>query len=296
VAIGAPARAVVAAPAAVADAVQVSVLILTLNEEANLDGCLDSVAWCDDIVVVDSGSSDRTTQIATARGARVVRRDFDNYANQRNFALRDIQYKHAWVLMLDADERVVEDLRVEIATAVRDAGADTAMFQFRRKDHLYGRWIRASSGYPTWFGRLVRLGRIWVERPINEEYHTEGTIRRLQAHLHHFPFNKGFAEWFRKHDRYSSMEAQLLVDGSAPRAGFKALFGGDAVQRRKAFKALLYTVPGRPLIVFLSLYVLRGGFLEGQAGLTFSLLRSWYEYMIDCKRRELRRRRNGLTL
>jgi hypothetical protein len=198
--------------------------------------------------------------------------------------------------MLDADERVVEDLRAEIATVLRTADADTAMFQVRRKDHLYGRWIRASSGYPTWFGRLVRLGKVWVERPINEEYHTQGRVLRLEAHLHHFPFNKGFAEWLRKHDRYSTMEAQLLTANVAAPFEMRALLSTDAVRRRKAIKALLFALPGRPLIVFLALYVLRGGFLEGQAGLTFSLLRAWYEYMIDCKRRELRRRQRGLPV
>jgi hypothetical protein len=92
------------------------------------------------------------------------------------------------------------------------------------------------------------------------------------------------------------MEAQLLVGNALPRFEMRALLSADAVGRRKALKALLFALPGRPLIVFLSLYVLRGGFLEGQAGLTFSLLRSWYEYMIDCKRHELRRRQRGLPL
>src|SRR5262245_59816290 len=93
----------------------VSVLILTLDEEVNLAGCLDSVAWSDDVVVLDSFSRDGTVDIARARGVRLFQRQFDNYANQRNYGLRDITYKHEWVLMLDADERVPPELREEIA-------------------------------------------------------------------------------------------------------------------------------------------------------------------------------------
>ncbi len=149
----------------------VSVLILTLNEEANLPGCLDSLVWCDDVVVLDSFSTDRTVEIARERGVRVEQRRFENYASQRNSGLNSIRYRHTWVLMLDADERVPPELRDEMLAAVAAAPADAAMFLMRRRDHLFGRWIRRSSGYPTWFGRLVRVGRVRVERPINEEYH-----------------------------------------------------------------------------------------------------------------------------
>src|SRR5262245_40364755 len=112
----------------------VSVLILTLDEEVNLAGCLDSVAWCDDVVVLDSFSRDGTVDIARARGVRLFQRQFDNYANQRNYGLRDLSYKHEWVLMLDADERVPHELREEIEQRTRDAPASIAMFRMRRRD------------------------------------------------------------------------------------------------------------------------------------------------------------------
>jgi hypothetical protein len=166
----------------------------------------------------------------------------------------------------------------------------------RRRDHLFGRWIKRSSGYPTWFGRLVRVGHVWVERPINEEYCTSGKTAQFRQHLDHYPFNKGFTEWFAKHDRYSTMEAALKFEQKQVRPRLGALLSRDILQRRKALKALVYTLPGRPLLVFVTLYVLKGGFLEGRAGLTFSLLRAWYEFMIDCKYRELRRRERGLPV
>jgi glycosyltransferase involved in cell wall biosynthesis len=274
----------------------VSVLILTLNEERNIEGCLESVSWCDDVVVLDSFSTDRTKAIAEARGARVVQRPFDNYAAQRNFGLNEIRYRHAWVLMLDADERVTPELREEMLSAVRAAPKEVALLLMRRRDHLFGRWIRRSSGYPTWFGRLARVGRLHVERPINEEYHADGSVERLLQHLDHFPFNKGFGEWLAKHDRYSTMEAKLRLAQRGERVPLAALFSADPLRRRKAQKALAYALPGRPLLMFVGLYLLRGGFLEGRAGYTFCTLRAWYEFMIDLKYRELLRRERGLPV
>ena len=262
----------------------------------NIGACLASVSWSDDVVVLDSGSRDRTVDIARSLGARVVQRPFDSYAGQRNHGLQQIQYRHPWVLMLDADERVPPELRDEMLAAVATADDSIALWRMRRKDHLLGRWIRGSSGYPTWFGRLARIGKVWVERPINEEYHADGVIRQLQGHLDHFPFNKGMSAWLAKHDRYSTLEAELRLDSTLAGWRMRDLAADDATVRRRALKALLYRLPGRPLVVFMALYLLRGGMLEGRAGLTFSLLRAWYEYMIDCKCIELKRRRQGLPV
>jgi glycosyltransferase involved in cell wall biosynthesis len=277
-------------------AVGISVLVLTLNEEVNIAGCLESVAWSDDVVVLDSLSSDRTVEIAREHGVRVVQRVFDNYANQRNYGLQDVPYEHDWVLMLDADERVPDDLRAEMLLATVAADESTALFRMRRKDHLFGRWIRGSSGYPTWFGRLARVGRVWVERSINEEYHSDGVVRELHSHLHHYPFSKGISAWLAKHDRYSSMEAQLRFDCGRRAWHMRDLAAGDPNIRRRALKGLVYGLPGRPVLMFGALYFLRGGFLEGRAGLTFSLLRAYYEYLIDCKQVELERRGRGLPV
>jgi glycosyltransferase involved in cell wall biosynthesis len=274
----------------------ISVLILTLDEEVNLGGCLDSVAWSDDVVVLDSLSQDRTVEIARERGVRLYQRAFDNYANQRNFGLRDVAYKYPWVLMLDADERVPTDLKDEMLRTTGSISDAVVLFQMRRRDHLFGRWIPRSSGYPTWFGRLVRIGRAWVERPINEEFHADGEIAPLLGHLDHYPFNKGFAAWIAKHDRYSTMEALLRAKESDFQTHWAEIFARDPGQRRKAQKAWLNGMPLRPLVVFAGLYFIKGGLLEGRAGLTFSLLRAWYEYFIDCKALELRRRAAGLPV
>jgi glycosyltransferase involved in cell wall biosynthesis len=274
----------------------VSVLVLTLNEEINIGACLDTLSWSDDIVVLDSFSSDATTRIATEHGARIVQRAFDSYSAQRNFGLREIHYRNEWLVMVDADERMPPDLHAEILEIAAKPPEGVTLCTMRRRDHLFGRWIKRSSGYPTWFGRFVRLGHAWVERPINEEYRTSGKTIKLQQHLDHYPFNKGFGEWFAKHDGYSTMEANMKFEQKQDRTPLVELFSRDARKRRKALKSLIYTLPGRPLLMFVALYIVKGGFLEGRAGLTFSLLRAWYEFMIDCKYRELRRRERGLPV
>jgi glycosyltransferase involved in cell wall biosynthesis len=274
----------------------VSVLILTLNEQSNLADCIDSCAWSDDIVVFDSMSEDHTVEIARAKGARVMQRRFDNYAAQRNAALTTVPYKHGWVLMVDADERVPSDLAVEIQSAVAQAGEEVAMFRMRRKDHFLGKWLRRSSGYPTWFGRLVRLGRIRVEREVNEEYIAEGRVKNLMSHLHHFPFNRGIDYWFERQNRYSTMEAAAKLGMHRQPIVLRALLNGDPIDRRRTLKQLLYYVPLRPQIVFFYLYIVRLGILDGRAGFHFSRMRATYEMLIDLKVVESRRRRQGFPV
>ncbi|HTB28514.1 MAG TPA: glycosyltransferase family 2 protein [Steroidobacteraceae bacterium] len=275
---------------------RVSVLILTLNEESNLAECIDSCAWSDDIVVFDSMSEDRTVEIAREKGARVIERRFDNYAGQRNAALTTVEYKHPWVLMVDADERVPPDLAAEIQSAVAAAGEHVAMYRMRRKDHFLGKWLRRSSGYPSWFGRLVRLGRIRVEREVNEEYIADGRVEHLESHLHHFPFNRGIAYWFERHNRYSTMEAASKLGMHGQRIVLRALFNGDPIDRRRTLKQLLYHVPFRPQIVFFYLYIVRLGILDGRAGFHFSRMRATYEMLIDLKVVESRRRQQGFPV
>ena len=273
-----------------------SVLILTLNEEVNLPGCLESVRWSDDIVVFDSCSTDRTVEIAEDAGARVVRRRFDNYAAQRNAALTDVEYKHPWIFMVDADERVTPELEAEIRSIVRNESNGATLYRVRRKDIFLSRWLKHSSGYPTWFGRLLKKGHVWVERRINEEYHTDGQVEHLEGHLIHYPFNKGMAHWFQKHNQYSSMEAEVLANDESGRFCISGLFGRDPVVRRKMLKQRAYSLPGRPFLVFCYLYLVRRGFLDGRAGLTYCQLRALYEYLIDVKAVELKRQNESLPI
>jgi glycosyltransferase involved in cell wall biosynthesis len=274
----------------------VSVLILTLNEEINIGECLDSCRWSDDLVVFDSCSTDRTREIALSKGARVFQRPFDNYAAQRNAALSTVTYAHPWVLMVDADERVPADLAAEIADSVRSVNDRVVMFRMRRKDFFLGKWLKRSSGYPTWFGRLVVPGRVHVQREYNEEYIADGDVAHLKTHLHHLPFNKGIDYWYQRHNRYSHIEAVLTLKmRNAPVSSFN-LFVADAIERRRRLRQIAYRMPTRPLMVFIYLYIVRMGFLDGRAGFYFSRMRAAYELMIDLKITELKRRERGLPV
>jgi glycosyltransferase involved in cell wall biosynthesis len=275
---------------------QVSVLILTLDEEINIGACLDTLAWCDDIVVLDSLSSDRTREIATERGARVVTRRFDNWSAHQNWAVSTIEFRHPWVLYLDADERCADDLRDEVLRRARPEAPESA-FRIRRKDFFMGRWLRHAQLYPTWFVRLFRPQRIRYERLVNPVANVDGPIGALDAHIIHFPFSHGVSHWIARHNRYSDMEAieaQKVRDGAARQP--HRLFSRDPNERRRALKDIFFRLPARPLLKFAYYYGWRRGFLDGRAGFTYASLQSIYEYLIDCKSAELQRRRQGLPV
>lgn len=268
----------------------IAAVVITLNEEANLRDCLDSVSFVDQVLVFDSFSTDCTLEIAKTHGAKTAQRRFDNYAMQRNAALALVAPEIHWILMLDADERVSPGLQKEIINVTLTEGNDTALYRIRRKDMFMGRWIKHSSAYPTWFGRLFRQGKVVVGREINEEYRTSGKVGFLKEHLIHFPFSKGVAYWLERHNRYSTMEASTLNEERQRRLQFADSVSLDPSVRRRFAKQLAYRFPARPLITFFYLSVIRMGVLDGSAGLRFCLMRAMYEYMIDLKMLELRRR------
>jgi glycosyltransferase involved in cell wall biosynthesis len=260
----------------------ISVLILTLNEESNIAACIESLPWRGDICVLDSQSTDKTSSVASAMGATVVTRHFDGYASQRNAGLA-LPFRYDWIVMLDADERMTLELAEEIEAAISTATAEDAMLRVRRKDMFMGKWLRRSSGYPTWFARVLRRGRVRVDREINEVYVADGRVRNLRGHILHHPFNKGVDWWFDRHNRYSSAEAALILEGGGVSKSWHGLFSRDPGLRRTALKGVAYRLPARPLLTFLYLYLLRGGFLDGNAGYTYARMRLAYELMIDTK-------------
>ena len=261
----------------------ISALILTFDEEVNIADCIASLPWRSDVHVLDSGSRDRTQEIARALGAKVTERPFTNYADQRNFGLA-LPFAHEWIVMIDADERVTPELAREIEQHVAGAYDDTAMFRVRRKDMFMGRWLRRSSGYPSWFPRVIRRGCVRVEREVNELYACDGRTRGLTEHLFHYPFNKGIDWWFERHGRYSSAEARLLTSREdVARTSWAHLLSYDPLTRRAALKHLAYSLPGRPFLSFLYFYVVRLGFLDGRAGYHYASMRMAYEVMIHTK-------------
>jgi glycosyltransferase involved in cell wall biosynthesis len=267
-----------------------SVLILTCNEERNLASCIQSVEWCDDIVVLDSGSSDATIDIAASLGARVVRHPFVNFAAQRNWALCHIQFCHSWVFHLDADERFTPELAAECRKVILEDGYSG--FLVPSKMMLFGKWLRHAAAYPVYQTRLLKVGELWFEQVGHGQ--REASAKRGVGVLHepyvHDSFNAGFDRWFEKHNAYSRAEAeQSLTRNESGRAAPPLAAN---VARFRRLKDLSRRMPCRPLAVWLYFYVLKRGFLDGRAGFTYCALRAIYQYMIDLKAAEIRFRRS----
>lgn len=273
----------------------ISVLILTKDEAEALPECLQSVSWSDDVHVLDSLSTDGTQDLARSYGAHVSERAFDDYAAQRNAGLA-LSFRHEWMLILDADERPTSELVAEMRRAIAAVDADTVAFRIRRRDYLWGTWLKHAQLTPTYI-RLVRHGHVRYVREINEVLEADGHVTDLQAHLDHFPFLKGISWWVDRHNRYSTAEAQLLAAGSATaHASWKdAVLGKSLQERRLAQKAIFYKLPGRPLIKWVYMMFIRGALLDGPAGWTYATLQSFYEYLIEVKRRELEHRGRGVV-
>ncbi len=274
----------------------ISVLILTHNEEQDLPGCLDSIAWCDDIHILDSGSTDRTVEIARQRGASVTTRPFDAYAAQRNAGMQ-LPFRYDWVMVLDADERPTAELSAEMQAAVAVAPAHVSGFRIRRRDFLWGIWLKHAQMTP-YYVRLLRVGHAHYTREVNEVVEVNGEIRELRSPFDHLAFSKGVSHWIAKHNAYSSKEAELLASGDATHGAslHQALFGRNFHERRVAQKAIFYGLPGRPLIKWCYLMFVRGALLDGHAGVMYATLQGFYEYLIEVKYRELLRKREGSPL
>jgi glycosyltransferase involved in cell wall biosynthesis len=273
----------------------ISILVLTRNEEADLPGCLASVAWSDDLHVFDSMSTDATVAIATAAGARVYRHPFTGYAAQRNAALATCEFAHDWILVLDADERLPLASVPALRDCVSNASEDVGAFRLRRRDHFEGRWLKYAQMSPFYI-RLLRRGRVTYHREVNEVARVDGRVEDTPVAFDHHPFSKGIAHWRARHDCYASMEADRLLEERAGTHRFswtKALFSADFHERRYHQKGIFYRMPFRPLLKWIYLIVVRRAFLDGMPGMRYARLQMQYERLIDRKVREKRKTAPG---
>jgi glycosyltransferase involved in cell wall biosynthesis len=267
-----------------------SAVILTLNEEQNLPDCLASLAGCNDVVVLDSGSTDRTADIARAAGARVFVNRFENFAQQRNHAQHAIAFRHPWVFHLDADETMTPELLAE-ARAVVAAPAAAALdgFFVAPKMLWEGRWVPHCTDYPAWQARLVRAPEFaFVEVGHGQREAPGMRLGRLRASYLHDMSAGGVEAWLEKHRRYARAEAAAHARdaGGVPWGDF---FSAEKLRRRRALKRLSYALPCRPALRFLYQYVLRGGCLDGGAGRRYCRLLARYEGFAAEELRKLRR-------
>ncbi len=234
----------------------VSVTVITLNEAANIEACLASVAWADEVLVVDSGSTDGTPDLARARGARVIVRDWPGYPAQKNFAAGEAA--HDWILSVDADERVTPALAAEIRETLsrdpREAG-----FRIPRVTWHLGRWIRTTDWYPDYQLRLYHRARAtWPPRLVHESVTATGDVSQLRSELQHFAY-RDLSHHFATMDRYTTLAAEDMR-ARGRRAGFVDL----AIH---------------PFAAFLRNYILRRGCMDGTAGFVISAMNAYYVFL-----------------
>ncbi|AHM62223.1 glycosyl transferase family protein [Flammeovirgaceae bacterium 311] len=267
----------------------ISVLILTKNEEQDLPGCLASVSWCDDIHVYDSFSDDRTVEIAQAAGAHITQRRFDNWAAHQNWGLRNIPFKHQWVLYIDADERVSYSLLTTLIK-FKPGKSSAVAYEIQRRDfYSDGTWLKHAQISPYYL-RLFRPEKMRYERLVNPVSIPDGPVSRIGGFLDHYPFSKGIRYWLQRHIGYANLEANTRMLDIQQKTSFslkQAVFSKDFSERRYHQKGIFYKMPGRPVLKWLYMMCIRRAFMDGAAGVTYATLQSVYEYFIVLRTQEL---------
>ncbi len=263
-----------------------STIILTKNEEKDLPKCLASLTWCDDIHVLDSGSTDETIDIAQQYGAQVHVHPFESFGKQRNYALDHLRIKYEWVIFLDADEVVTPSFKEALLTAVTQAPQDVAGFYCCWKMMLDEVWLKRCDNFPKWQFRVLRKDRARFTDfgHGQKEGEVNGKIAYLKEPYLHYGFSKGWSQWIDRHNQYSSQEAVARLHNRPP---FKNIFTSNQSIRNPALKSWLSRMPGWPFLRFLHAYILKLGFLEGKPGFIYCTNMAYYEFLIQIKMREL---------
>lgn len=220
-----------------------SVVVITLNAAAQLEACLQSARFADEIVVVDSGSSDGTPALAVRCGARVLQQEWLGFGRQKQFAVNAA--RNDWVLCLDADERVTPELQAAIENALKNPS--TAAFRFPRRNRFLGRYLRHGEGYPDWSLRLFdRRQARWSDDAVHEKVETEGSVGELRGDLLH-DSAESLAAYLTKQNRYTTLAAEMAL----------------AAGKRASFARIAFS----PVVRFVKFYFIRQGFRDGLPGL-----------------------------
>jgi glycosyltransferase involved in cell wall biosynthesis len=285
------------ARAAAVSRTPVSVLIPVRNEEQNLPDCLRHLQWASEIFVVDSSSTDDSVRLSERAGARVVQFSWDGqWPKKKNWALANLPFANDWVLIVDADERITDELAREITSAVQDPG-DRVGYYINRRLIFMGRWIRHCGYYPSWNLRLVRRGRARYERlaeqepeqtgdnEVHEHLVPDGPVGYLRSDMLHFAYPT-IGAFVEKHNRYSTWEAHVEVHGRE--SALRPRLLGSPLERRRFWRRVSRLLPFRPWLRFLYGYVLRLGFLDGRPGLVLCRLLAYYEFLSAAKADEIR--------
>jgi len=269
----------------------ISVMIFTLNEEIHLPVCLSGLKWCDDIIVIDSFSTDGTGRICRSFKTRFFQHPFEGFGRQRNWAIENTHPRYDWILILDADERVPDELACEISYTIQNTPDNVGAYCLKRRFYMWGKWLRYSSLYPSRVVRLIHKKKVrYINRGHAETQEVNGKILELKYDLIDENL-KGIDEWFARQNRYSAEEAKYELANESRFYKGTELFSRDALIRRAALKSLAKYIPGRPLWYFFYSYIFRRGFLDGRNGFVFCIMKTIYQAMIMIKKYDMRRGR-----
>ena len=275
--------------------VPVTIIIHSLNEEVNIPFALDDVVgWADQVCVMDSDSTDQTQQLARARGAEVYSRPCtrEGLVEQRNWALENIPLRNEWVFILDADEQLDPLLKAEIEHLVRNDDGTKDGYWCRFKLIFMSQWIRRSSMYPSWSMRLFRHALVRYERrDVNSHPLVKpGREGYLQEHILNND-RRGFSNYLKRLDEFSTLEARAYDKRQRAVAQESLLRGelfGMPAQRRRYLKNLFIRLPFRPLVIFVYLYFIRLGLLDGRPGFDYAFFKAVCEWAITVKHIEMK--------
>jgi glycosyltransferase involved in cell wall biosynthesis len=243
---------------------KISATLITHNEERNIARAIESLRCCDEVVVVDGGSVDRTVELASKLGARVIENQWKGYAEQKNFAAE--QASHNWILSLDADEALSEALEAEI-WRLKKAPPDCDAYTVPRMAQYLGRWILHSGWYPDRKVRLYDRRRArWVGKYVHESVEVNGRLGELQSNLLHFTCSS-LSEHLKTMERYTTLAAEEIVSQG----------------RRISYARLLFD----PTWTFFRSYVLQRGFLDGVEGVAIAYTAAFYNFLKYAKARNM---------
>lgn len=267
----------------------ITAVVLTKNEEINIERAIRSLSWCNEIVVVDDGSTDKTLEIAARFEVKVVQHPFASFAEQRNWAMENLELQGDWILHLDADEFSTPEFQVAVRNAMMNADSQVAAFALCRRTIFLGKVLSRADGFPVYIMRLVRKGRGKFANSGHGEVPIpamDGSVEKIKEPFMHDVFSKGLSNWWDRHNRYSSREADREIEApvSLP---WSNLFSRDRAKRRSAMRDAARVVPGRPLLRFFYQYFFKFGIFDGRRGFQYCALMAIYEYMIELKRQEL---------
>ena len=270
------------------DSSNVTAIVLTLNEENNIKSFLRNLTWVDRIILVDSGSTDKTIEYATEFGCDIYYNSWAGFSDQRNWALDHTSIKTEWVVFIDADEEITPRLRQEILTATKSV--EFSAYYLCYKVIFLGKWVKRSSNYPVWHPRIVRTGKVRFKNAVTghgETWEVNGKVGYIREPYVHYSFSKGLSFWFEKHNRLSTMECEsILNDKKSFFKIFTECIAHDHHKRRQALRGLSYYLPFRPFFRFIYQTIIKGGILDGPAGWTYCALYFAYEIMISAKIKE----------